>query len=107
IGPTSNFALRVNITAKKVESWEEQLLFDTTLSEAVETFLENFGKALQEADIERALELFQEECYWRDLVSFTWNIKTLEGKDQVAEMLRHQLEATRPYGWKLAEGEAP
>ena len=82
-------------------------MFDTTLSEAVETFLENFGKALQEADIERALELFQEECYWRDLVSFTWNIKTLEGKDQVAEMLRHQLEATRPYGWKLAEGEAP
>ena len=36
------------------EPWEESSMFDTTLSEAVETFLENFGKALQEADIERA-----------------------------------------------------
>lgn len=82
-------------------------MFDTTLSEAVETFLESFGKALEEGDIERATGMFQDQCYWRDLVSFTWNIKTLEGKDQVADMLRQQLAATRPSGWKLASGEAP
>ncbi|HLW26436.1 MAG TPA: NAD(P)/FAD-dependent oxidoreductase [Kiloniellales bacterium] len=82
-------------------------MFDTTLSEAVEAFLENFGKALEDGDIERATELFQEESYWRDLVSFTWNIKTLEGKEQVAEMLQQQLAPIRPHSWKLAEGEAP
>src|SRR5690625_2971752 len=51
--------------------------------------------------------MFQDQGYWRDLVSFTWNIKTLEGKDQVAEMLRQQLAAGRRRNWKLAEGEAP
>ncbi len=45
--------------------------------------------------------------YWRDLVTFTWNIKTVEGKDQVEDMLRHQLETTKPRNWQLAEGEIP
>ena len=51
--------------------------------------------------------MFQEACYWRDLVAFTWNIKTVEGKDQVADMLTHQLNTTKPSAWKLAEGEVP
>jgi len=82
-------------------------VFDTTLTDEVEAFLETFGKALEENQVERAAEMFQDQGYWRDLVSFTWNIKTLEGKDQVAEMLRQQLAAVRPRNWKLAEGEAP
>jgi putative flavoprotein involved in K+ transport len=31
--------------------------------------------------------LFVEDGYWRDLVSFTWNIKTLQGHTQIAEMV--------------------
>ena len=51
--------------------------------------------------------MFLDDCYWRDLVTFTWNIKTVEGKDQVEDMLRHQLATTIPSGWTLAEGELP
>jgi len=51
--------------------------------------------------------MFHDDCYWRDLVSFTWNIKTVEGKDQVADMLNHQLSTTKPSNWKIAEGEIP
>ena len=28
-----------------------------------------------------AAAMFATECYWRDLVAFTWNIKTVEGRD--------------------------
>ncbi len=68
-------------------------------------FLETFGGALASGDIDAAVGLFQEECYWRDLVSFTWNIKTMEGQEQVRDMLRSQLAATSPSKWAIAEGE--
>ncbi|MEX0338008.1 MAG: NAD(P)-binding domain-containing protein [Arenibacterium sp.] len=82
-------------------------MLDTTLTDQTQAFLDGFGAALENQDIEAATGMFQEDCYWRDLVSFTWNIKTVEGKDQVADMLRHQLATTKPTGWKVAEGEIP
>jgi hypothetical protein len=44
-------------------------------------------RGLAAGDIEKAVECFQEDCYWRDLVAFTWNVKTMEGRDQVRDML--------------------
>ncbi|MEE4237217.1 MAG: NAD(P)/FAD-dependent oxidoreductase [Anderseniella sp.] len=82
-------------------------MLDTTLTDQTQDFLDSFGKALEQGDIEAATGMFQDDCYWRDLVSFTWNIKTVEGKEQVADMLRHQLATTKPTGWKIAEGELP
>ena len=38
-------------------------------------------------DIDAASDMFAEDGYWRDLVAFTWNIKTMEGRDQVRDML--------------------
>ncbi len=55
--------------------------------------------------MERAVDLFQIDCYWRDLVTFTWNIKTMEGKDQVRAMLKARLADTKPSNWAIAEGE--
>ncbi|MEM9130237.1 MAG: NAD(P)/FAD-dependent oxidoreductase, partial [Pseudomonadota bacterium] len=80
-------------------------MLDTTISDTTQTFLDNFGQALESGDISVACNMFQDDCYWRDLVIFTWNIKTVEGKDQVAQMLQKQLSATKPSGWKIAEGE--
>ncbi|XDA99241.1 NAD(P)/FAD-dependent oxidoreductase [Sulfitobacter sp. LCG007] len=82
-------------------------MLDTTIETRVTQFLDDFGAALEAGDIARVTEMFNEDCYWRDLVSFTWNIKTVEGRDAVADMLRHQLAATRPTGWRIAEGEDP
>ena len=82
-------------------------MLDTTLADEVQGFLDGFGAALAAGDIDAVAEMFEEECYWRDLVSFTWNIKTLEGRDQVRDMLTSQLSAVQPTGWALAEGELP
>ncbi len=61
--------------------------------------------ALSAGDVDRAVALFQTDCYWRDLVTFTWNIRTMEGKDQIRDMLKAQLAATRPSNWRIADGE--
>jgi putative flavoprotein involved in K+ transport len=84
----------------------EQTMLDSTVQEEVTQFLGDFGQALASGDVDRALTFFQDDCYWRDLVTFTWNIHTAEGKAGVADMLRATLAQTQPTGWRIAEGEA-
>jgi putative flavoprotein involved in K+ transport len=40
-----------------------------------------------------------------DLVSFTWNLKTMEGTDAIRAMLDSRLAVVRPSGWAIT-GEA-
>ena len=40
--------------------------------------------------------LFESDCYWRDLVAFTWNIVVFEGIDEIAGMLSARLADTAP-----------
>ncbi|WP_299855251.1 NAD(P)/FAD-dependent oxidoreductase [uncultured Roseobacter sp.] len=80
-------------------------MLDTTTNDQVTDFLDRFGAALEAGDIDAAAALFQTDCYWRDLVTFTWNIKTMEGQGQVRDMLGAQLSATKPTAWRIAEGE--
>lgn len=80
-------------------------MLDTTTQDEVTSFLQSFGAALEQGDIDAAVAHFLEDSYWRDLVSFTWNLKTCEGREEIAAMLRAQLGAVRPSGWRIAEGE--
>jgi putative flavoprotein involved in K+ transport len=80
-------------------------MLDTTLQDEVNAFLQSFGEALEQGDIDAAVAHFLEDSYWRDLVSFTWNLKTSEGRKEIADMLRAQLGAINPTGWRIAEGE--
>jgi putative flavoprotein involved in K+ transport len=75
-----------------------------TPTQAAASWLEEFGAALKSNDPDAVAALFQEDCYWRDLVSFTWNIKTMEGRQQVRDMLAARLSDTAPSNWRL-EGE--
>ncbi|MEM7226277.1 MAG: NAD(P)/FAD-dependent oxidoreductase [Pseudomonadota bacterium] len=68
-------------------------------------WLSSFGAALESGDIDGVLSHFGEECYWRDLVSFTWNITTSEDAGAIREMLSATLAETRPSNFAL-EGEA-
>ncbi|WGV17326.1 NAD(P)/FAD-dependent oxidoreductase [Fuscovulum ytuae] len=80
-------------------------MLDTTANAEVQGVLDTFGAALERGDIDAAVACFQDDCYWRDLVTFTWNIHTSEGKAAIGGMLRSQLAATKPSGWTIAEGE--
>ena len=50
-------------------------------------WLQKFGSALEKGDINAAAGLFEPDGYWRDLVSFTWNLKTCEGRAEIKAML--------------------
>lgn len=68
-------------------------------------WVERLGERLAQRDVDGTLELFAEECHWRDLLLFSWNLVTLEGKPAIRDMLETRLEQTRPERWQL-EGEA-
>lgn len=70
---------------------------------AVEQWLADFDSALRAGHAERAVELFESDGYWRDFVAFTWNLRTLEGRDQIRQMLEAQLDSAAPSGWALDE----
>lgn len=47
---------------------------------AVAGILEQLEGFLRASDSTGAAQLFEQDGYWRDLVLFTWNLKTLEGR---------------------------
>jgi putative flavoprotein involved in K+ transport len=74
-------------------------------TQQVSEWLSSFGAALDGADYNAALQMFEEESYWRDLVALTWNIKTLEGKESIRAMLKVTVPEAKPGQWRT-EGDA-
>ena len=69
----------------------------------VDAWLADFEAALAVRDVERVVAKFAVDSFWRDLVAFTWNIKTVEGRDGVADMLGARLADTSPSGFRTRE----
>ncbi|MGY1972976.1 NAD(P)-binding domain-containing protein [Nocardia gipuzkoensis] len=69
----------------------------------VDAWLRKFESALAARDIESAAGMFAVDSFWRDLVAFTWNIKTVEGRGGVVDMLRACLNDTDPRGFHTTE----
>ena len=74
-------------------------------NQTASAWLADFTSALERNDVEAAVALFEPDSYWRDLVSFTWNICTQEGPQAIREMLTARLADTRPTNFAL-EGQA-
>jgi putative flavoprotein involved in K+ transport len=77
----------------------------TSLTRQVSQWLTDFGAALDRGDLTGAADMFGEDSYWRDLVSLTWNIVTLERTDGIKAMLEATASRVKPSRWQL-EGEA-
>ncbi|MBX2836381.1 MAG: NAD(P)/FAD-dependent oxidoreductase, partial [Gammaproteobacteria bacterium] len=80
----TNAAEEVNPATQRLNSW-----------------LADFSKALQAGDSKAAAALFDSEGFWRDFVSFTWNLKTMEGTDDIIAMLDATLANVKPTNWQL------
>jgi putative flavoprotein involved in K+ transport len=65
------------------------------------TWLSAFDRALSRGDVDDVAALFDVDCYWRDLVAFTWNIITLEGKPAIRDMLEERVTDVRPHSWVI------
>jgi len=71
-------------------------MLDISPSTKIDTVLSKLNDAFASGDIDAAVNLFQADCYWRDLVTFTWNLKTLEGHGEIRAMLSSQLASIKP-----------
>jgi putative flavoprotein involved in K+ transport len=78
---------------------------DPNPTSVVKTWLKNLENALSAKDSAAAAKLFGTESFWRDLVSITWNIKTVEGPDEIKHMLQRTLSNAKPHNFQI-EGEA-
>ncbi len=78
---------------------------DPTPSADARRWLADFGAALARQDLTAATALFAEDAFWRDLVAFTWNIRTQEGPAAIRDMLAARLADTAPSAFAL-DGEA-
>ena len=80
----SNAAAEINPATERLNDW-----------------LEQFSKALTQGDSKAAAAMFDPNGFWRDFVAFTWNLKTMEGPDDIVNMLDATLAHTKPVNWQL------
>jgi putative flavoprotein involved in K+ transport len=78
----------------------------SAVASATNAWLSAFQQALTARDAGAAAALFANESYWRDIVSFTWNITTAEGRAGVADLLRATLDEVDPVGFLVTEEPA-
>ncbi|BBN02574.1 hypothetical protein MPTK1_2g16380 [Marchantia polymorpha subsp. ruderalis] len=70
---------------------------ELSAGQKITSWLSEFDTVLQDEDVDQILELFDDqECFWRDLLPFTWNIETFESKDEILKMLTENLARVKP-----------
>ncbi|HVR51913.1 MAG TPA: nuclear transport factor 2 family protein, partial [Pseudorhodoferax sp.] len=75
----------------------------TSPATEVAQWLHGFGDALARGDIAAACDAFADDSYWRDLVAFTWNLHTAEGRDAIGAMLQANLARVAPTNWQVQD----
>ena len=77
------------------------------LATIVDDWLGKFERALRQGDGAALRDLFHADCHWRDLLAFTWDIRTVSGVDAVVSSLQ-QAAHTGAHGFSLdADRTAP
>ena len=76
-----------------------------TPSEAVGRWLAQFEKALAAPDDASLEALFLPDSHWRDLLAFTWEVKTTSGAARIREALRRH--GARASGFEVDRGRTP
>ncbi|SEF20416.1 putative flavoprotein involved in K+ transport [Amycolatopsis pretoriensis] len=69
----------------------------------VDGWLAAFEAALAARDADRAAALFATTSFWRDLIAFTWNLKTVENRDGVKDLLLATMDSTGATGFHTTE----
>ena len=83
------------------------VLTDTSAKAAAESWLGDFTAALASGDAVRLAALFAHECFWRDILAFTWDLHTTSGAGAIAERMLPTVAGLAPRGLKLAMGRTP
>ena len=83
------------------------ILTGTSTEAAAKAWVVEFAAALDAADAARLAALFAEECHWRDVLAFTWDLRTVSGAAAIAERLVATRASIVPRGFALAAERTP
>jgi putative flavoprotein involved in K+ transport len=83
------------------------ILTNASAKATTESWLGEFTTALAAGDAPRLAALFANECHWRDILAFTWDLHTTSGASAIAERMAHAATGMAPRGLKLAAGRTP
>lgn len=78
----------------------------TDPEEVAEQWICAFAAALEAGDAAAAAGLFLPDGHWRDIVAFTWNIETFNGRAAIGEALAGKLGEIKPHNFHLPAGRA-
>src|SRR5690349_4175782 len=70
------------------------------ISTIADHWLEQLDQALAESKDEALARLFHPDSHWRDVLALTWQIRTVNGRDQILSALRAHAARARPTGFK-------
>ena len=78
------------------------LIAVSSSKDVLQEWLVRFSSALQAGDLASIMPFFAENCFWRDLVAFTWNLTTEEGPSAIEAMLNERLDDVAPQEFQIA-----
>jgi putative flavoprotein involved in K+ transport len=70
-------------------------------------WLDRFSTALDARRPEDLAQLFRQDAYWRDLVAFSGQVRTIQGRNGVVEHLVGLADRVRPWGFTLSRDHTP
>ncbi|KAG6371188.1 FAD/NAD(P)-binding domain-containing protein [Boletus reticuloceps] len=73
---------------------EPTLTSPTEVAEVATTWFNAFSSAVASSDIAAILDLFLEDGFWKDTLAFTWDFRTIEGREAIRNLLDHRLAPT-------------
>jgi len=73
-------------------------------TKAATEWLSAFSQALADSDGDSAAELFCDDGHWRDVLAFSWNLETFNGKSEISDQFNRSLDDVRPSDFHLADG---
>lgn len=83
------------------------ILTSGTIESTASSWLGAFEAALASGDPAALHALFADECHWRDVLAFDWDMHTVSGAATIAERLVSRVGAAAPRGFARAAGRTP
>ncbi|KAJ3994387.1 hypothetical protein F5050DRAFT_1838041 [Lentinula boryana] len=76
---------------------------DVDAKKIASEWFSQFATFLEAIDVDGALNLFDTESYWRDILALTWNFRTFVGANSIKQFLKDRLSISRPKAFKLRD----
>ncbi|MBR0680729.1 NAD(P)/FAD-dependent oxidoreductase [Roseomonas eburnea] len=83
------------------------ILTGTSAESATKAWLADFGAVLASGEAARIAALFAGECHWRDILAFTWDLRTTSGAEAIAARMASTLARMAPRDVALAADRTP